>query len=439
MNQQLSSSEVNGVERALEELLMTGYSPRSMLDIGANVGAFAARFRRFFPACKMILVEPNPHCVDYLKNFEYEVAQIAASNENGTGTLFLTNEVLQSTGASLYRELTPHFSDDHLIRTEVKKARLDDYFEGRTFDFIKLDVQGSELDALRGGERIFRQADYVLIELSMIEYNEGEPPVEAVVDCMREMGLRLVDIVEYHRLKDTFGDNVIQIDGLFERAVPRATQNSFLGPYEDHKRLLSYLAQKRAACSDFTVIDVGAAANPWTANVIDATFDMNPCSVAKTHFTGNFNDRRAWQPLLDYVEKNGKFSYSICSHTLEDIANPSVVLDMLPLISERGYIATPSRFTEFLRHEGPYRGYIQHRWIFDYDDQDVILYPKLSVIEYMGTNDAHERSLMGDPSKKEFRSHWRKKISYRIINDDYMGPNPPAVVEMYAKLFSRLI
>jgi hypothetical protein len=253
---------------------------------------------------------------------------------------------------------------------------------------------------------------------------------------MRKLGFRVADILEYHRLPGFYDGNVIQIDALYERLVPRATQNNSLAPYDTHDELLAFLEAKRAAAPDFSVIDIGASANPWTAKVIDATFDKNPCTAAKLHFTGNFNDRKEWKPVLDYVEKNGKFSYSICSHTLEDIACPSIVLDMLPLVSERGYLATPSRFTEFLRHEGPYRGYIQHRWIFDTDMDKITLYPKLSFIEYMGYE--KEEEFMGDPAKREFRVYWRKSIAHGILNEDYMGPNPQAVVNMYAKLFSRL-
>lgn len=426
----------NALQKSLADLRLSGYSPRTLLDIGANVGFFTAQFHSIFPDSKTTLVEPNPHCKESLEKLNCEIAPIAASNKNGSATLFLTDEVLQTTGASLYKELTPHFSDEHLVKCEVETARLDDYFKNKTFDFIKIDIQGSELDALKGGEKIVRQADYVLIELSMIEYNEGEPPIEQVAEMMRILGFRMKDILEYHRLPSVNDGNVIQIDVLYERLVPRASQHAFLAPYDDHKELLNFLQEKRACSPDFTVIDVGAAANPWSLNVIDATFDKNPCTVAKTHFTGNFNDRRDWQPILDYVAKHGKFSFSICSHTLEDIAMPAIALEMLPLIAESGYLATPSRFSEFLRHEGPYRGHIQHRWIFDATIEKIMLYPKLSFIEYMGYE--KEKELMGDPNKKEFRAYWRKNINFDIINDDYMGPTPNAVVEMYAKLFSRL-
>lgn len=419
----------------LDDLRMSGYGPRSLLDIGANVGLFAQEFLKRFPHCKAAMMEPNPACAAILARSGGEVIQKAAGAEAGRATLFMTKLDPVSTGVSLFREKTDYFSDENLVKAEVETIRLDDFFADRTFDFIKIDIQGGELNALRGGERVFRAADYVLIELSLVEYNEGEPPVERVAELMRAYGFRIADIVEYHRHDSFNGGQLLQIDALFERAVPRATQAYHYGRLDDHEALLTYLKKRRAESPDFSVIDIGAAANPWSADVIDATFDMNPCSVAKTHFTGDFNNRRAWQPLLDHVARHGKFSYCICSHTLEDIAYPTVALELLPQIAERGYIAVPSRHREFLRHEGPYRGYIHHRWLFDAHERGITLYPKLGFIEYMGIE--NEVAIMNVDDHQELRLFWRKGIAWDIVNGDYMGPTVNAVLDMYARLYTK--
>ena len=46
---------------------------------------------------------------------------------------------LQSTGVSLYRENTKYFRDEVTVTRTVPKARLDDLFAGRRFDFVKID------------------------------------------------------------------------------------------------------------------------------------------------------------------------------------------------------------------------------------------------------------------------------------------------------------
>src|SRR4029077_6051445 len=101
--------------------------------------------------------------------------------------------------------------------------------------------------------------------------------------------------------------------------------------------------------------------------------------------TGNLNDSRSWDPVLRHVAEHGRFSYSICSHTLEDLAYPAITLEMLPRISECGYIAVPSRYLESLRPEGPYRGFIHHRWVLDADEthMSLILAPKIPLLEHL--------------------------------------------------------
>lgn len=92
--------------------------------------------------------------------------------------------------------------------------RLDDcnYFDGAPIDFIKLDVQGSELDIIRGGENTIKNTTFVMAEVSLLEYNQGAPLIDAVVDKMVELGFCIVDVVDYHRSNGI----IIQLDLLFK-------------------------------------------------------------------------------------------------------------------------------------------------------------------------------------------------------------------------------
>ena len=169
------------------------------------------------PGCVTTLVEPNPHCHDVLAATGCELHRVAASDQPGEASLNLTREWLQSTGASLYRENTDFFRDDVLEQVSVPRARLDDLFPGRRFDFIKIDTQGSELDVLRGGEAVLRQADHVLIEISLVEFNQGGATPEAVFAAMAGLGFRPARVTEFHRLRGVRDGGLLQIDVLFER------------------------------------------------------------------------------------------------------------------------------------------------------------------------------------------------------------------------------
>ena len=422
-------------EQHLETLRIAGYGPRSLLDIGAHLGGFTRKFLEVFPSCVPTLIEPNPFCHEALAKLPHERHAVAASLEAGTAQLFLTREWAQSTGASLYREDSHYFRDEVVTTHAVEKARIDDLFAGKRFDFVKIDTQGSELDVLRGGEAVLRQADYILIEISLVEFNKGGAPAEAVFAQLHQMGFRCVDAVEFHRLRNVRDGQLLQIDFLFERIAARTSQNFRYAPLFHHGPVLDYLRTQKSRCVDFSVIDVGASARPWSKDVLTASFDLNSEPVAPLHFTGNLNDHRSWDPLLRHVAQHGRFSYCICSHTLEDLAYPALTLEMLPRIANAGYIASPSRFLEMRRVEGPYRGFIHHRWVLDNLDGELILAPKLSVIDTLTL-----KTEAGWPAMRahlEFQMHWQGAIRFSILNGDYMGPNRENVVRFYEHFFDR--
>jgi FkbM family methyltransferase len=204
-------------KNALQALRNDGYTPRTMLDIGAHIGTFTADFLGVFPGCVPTLVEPNPFCLADLGRLGFEQHAIAASNEPGIAEMFLSREWLQSTGASLYRENTAFFRDEVVVKQQVEKARLDDLFRGRQFDFIKIDTQGSELDVILGGPALLSQADYILVEVSLVEYNIGGAPAEAVFAALAKLGFHCTEVTDFHRLASVNNGGLLQMDFLFER------------------------------------------------------------------------------------------------------------------------------------------------------------------------------------------------------------------------------
>ena len=209
--------------KVLESLRDQGYQPASMLDVGANVGGFTEGFLQVYPDCVPTLVEPNPYCEDDLARLGFERHMVAASDEDGVAELYLSKDWLQSTGVSLYREDTHYFSDEKVLKHAVPKVRIDDLFAGRRFDFVKIDTQGAEVDVLKGGATVLAEADYILLEVSMVEYNIGGAKAEDVFAQLESMGFHCSEVVEFHRLDDVRENGLLQIDVLFERRGKRAS------------------------------------------------------------------------------------------------------------------------------------------------------------------------------------------------------------------------
>ena len=187
-------------------------SPKRALDIGAHVGNFTKELYYQYPECQIVMIEANKNCEPYLRLLDKPYEIVALSDTNGTAELHIENVNPIGTGSSLYKENTNWYTEGK-TQTVVTK-RLDDcnYFDGAPIDFIKLDVQGSELDILRGGENTIKNTTFVMAEVSLLEYNQGAPLIDAVVDKMVELGFCIVDVVDYHRSNGI----IIQLDLLFK-------------------------------------------------------------------------------------------------------------------------------------------------------------------------------------------------------------------------------
>jgi FkbM family methyltransferase len=194
-------------------------NPERAIDIGAHVGNFTKELYYKFPKCKIVMVEANPNCEPHLRLLGKPYEIVALSNKEGYANLYVETINPVATGASLYKENTDWYGDGKYETITVPTKTLDscNYFEGQPIDFIKIDVQGSELDILNGGEQTIKNTQFVLIEASLAEYNQGAPLVGDIVDKMNEYGFHILDIVEYHSFPHLYGGAIFQLDILFKR------------------------------------------------------------------------------------------------------------------------------------------------------------------------------------------------------------------------------
>mmetsp|Transcript_37218 Transcript_37218/g.69921 ORF Transcript_37218/g.69921 Transcript_37218/m.69921 type:complete len:212 (+) Transcript_37218:997-1632(+) len=99
--------------------------------------------------------------------------------------------------SSLYKpntELTKRFSHlEEVMRvdsiTEVSTTRLDDLVgEIGPIDFVKLDVQGGELDVIRGGTNALQQACVLQTEVEFVPLYKDQPLFADVDTALRALG-----------------------------------------------------------------------------------------------------------------------------------------------------------------------------------------------------------------------------------------------------------
>ena len=216
---------VRSTNGGLQRLKTLGFRPQGILDIGAYEGEWMRMAKTVFPESKVLMVEAQPEkepvlnaaCKTYDGSVEYLIALLGQSNQEAV-PFFQIRPPFGSTGSSVYEEQVA-YKGRHLDRQVIalKMIRLDDLLASHSashFQFIKLDVQGAELDVLSGGSQILNGAEAVLLEVSFLEYNKGAPQFADVVAFMNAKGFVVFDILDCYREKK---DILIQSDILFVR------------------------------------------------------------------------------------------------------------------------------------------------------------------------------------------------------------------------------
>lgn len=187
-----------------------GFSPRTILDIGAYHGGWSVLARAIWSEAEVLSIEANPDCAPHLERHGQNFMIATLSNTAEKKIFWNCADVTSGEGNSLYKENSLQPFTQSVVDTQT----LDALALGKTFDFIKIDCQGAELLIIKGGERVVREAQMVLLETQIQEYNQGAPDMLRIMNEMDSRGFRLYDIIEQHRNARGL---LLQTDLLFAR------------------------------------------------------------------------------------------------------------------------------------------------------------------------------------------------------------------------------
>jgi hypothetical protein len=188
--------------------------------------------------------------------------------------------------------------------------------------------------------------------------------------------------------------------------------------------------------NNYKTIDIGASLQFWSYPECKFVADIVKIEQEGVKFFDfNIQDKNTWTELLNYVEEHGKFDYSICSHTLEDVITPTDLLELLPKISKKGYIAIPSKYNEFMfLWDNKYRGNAHHKQIIDVKDDMICIYPKYPFIEVFEETDKVLENNLGN----ELVVFWEDTIPYKFFaQDNIFNSDGELIKEFYKQISSN--
>lgn len=203
------------------------FTPKSYLDIGAYTGRTLTDVLSILPSIeKGEMIEASRQQEEVLKyiesitGFKYQIEVLSDSIKEVDFYIMGDGKNSTGTGNSYYQENTPHFKNA-VIEKRITNTLDNIYDDSVSFDLIKIDTQGSEVDILKGGTKLVSRAKGIVLEENAYSFNIGAPISPEVKAYMESIGFELVDTLEEKNAYiSDFNDNTVhhqEFDNLYIR------------------------------------------------------------------------------------------------------------------------------------------------------------------------------------------------------------------------------
>ncbi|MEA5467350.1 FkbM family methyltransferase [Spirulina sp. 06S082] len=200
----LLNNRINNIESSLIRINNLGFKPKLIFDGGANKGDFTHFCTQLWPDAQIACFEVLPHRVVELqqleqKNPNVKVFPVLLGQKNCDRIPFYELEGDAETASSILDatnsfNLPPKY---HPMRTMNDVIAKD--FNGQAPDLVKLDVQGYELEILKGVEENLAGIQVIIAELAVLELYQGTPLLSEVVQWFSQRNWETYDICGFWR------------------------------------------------------------------------------------------------------------------------------------------------------------------------------------------------------------------------------------------------
>ena len=184
---------------ALQRLRTNGFVPQQIFDVGAYRGEFAKLCRSVWPNAGLTCFEVLPHRVQELRSW---------CTRDGNAVVIESLLGGESKGAVPFHEMETASSvlEEHIPQVEAVKS-----YPMRTIDevvkssetalpsLLKLDVQGYELEVLKGAANTLPHISAILTEVNLIDIHKRAPLLDELVLFLGGKGFMTYDICGFTR------------------------------------------------------------------------------------------------------------------------------------------------------------------------------------------------------------------------------------------------
>jgi FkbM family methyltransferase len=189
--------------------ILSNHTVNTIFDVGANTGQTTRKYRDFFPDALIYAFEPCPYIFNEFISTVYNDTRVipcnsAISDISGNSYLFLN----KNSGTNSMKEININIDIDLYVNPEfvenigkvqVPVTTLDNFVIVNNIEYIdilKMDIQGNELQALKGSLNLLRENKISIIysEIWFVQLYEKTPMFFQIYEYLFQFGFELYDL-----------------------------------------------------------------------------------------------------------------------------------------------------------------------------------------------------------------------------------------------------
>lgn len=183
---------------------MPTFNPKTIFDVGANVGQSSLLYAEEFPGLQLYCFEPVPATFEKLQQNTKSIPDCLCFNlgfSSKAGVARMLSDLKHPTRSRIKHNEDQHNDGKKVEYVDVYLDTLDHFCEQHNIekiDLLKIDTEGHDLEVLKGGSSLLRsgRVQVVMVEAGMNEDNKLHAPFFQVFEYLQNLGYYLFAIYE---------------------------------------------------------------------------------------------------------------------------------------------------------------------------------------------------------------------------------------------------